>query len=264
MSQKVRKHLTPSTMIALLALVFAMTGGAFAASSDGGGSGSKASASTGRAASVTSLVAVAAKSKAKPKAKAGPRGPAGPKGATGATGATGPAGAAGTAGATGPAGAQGPAGPTGATGPAGAEGKEGTTGFTVTLPKGKTLTGDWAVEADLPGTGLAEGSAATTISFGIPLETAPEKVFIKVGEEPLSGSGCTGNVKEPGAEPGHLCVFASSELNAFEPHICPSGKTIIECASNEEGADRSGALIFALDKNPGLTILNGTWAVTAE
>jgi hypothetical protein len=72
MFSALRKHLTPGTFIALIALIFAMTGGAFAASSSGGGSGAKATASVTRGTSV----AAAAKSKAKP--KAGPRGPAGP------------------------------------------------------------------------------------------------------------------------------------------------------------------------------------------
>ena len=66
-----KKHLNPSTFIALLALVFAITGGAFAASGNGGGSGAKATASVGHS---TRLAAIA-KSKPKPKGKAGPGAP---------------------------------------------------------------------------------------------------------------------------------------------------------------------------------------------
>ena len=94
MFQALRKHLTPSTFIAFVALVFAVTGGAFAAGSHGGGSPVQATASSGRVGSATPL-ATSAKSKGKSKSKAGPRGPAGPKGATGATGPAGPAGATG-------------------------------------------------------------------------------------------------------------------------------------------------------------------------
>ena len=179
-------------------------------------------ASSGRCASVTSL-ATAAKSKAKPKAKAGPRGPAGPKGATGAAGATGATGPAGATGATGPAGAGtlGATGATGPEGPTGPQGPPGTTGFTKTLPKGETENGDWAIEADLSGTGLETGSASTSVSFDIPLAAAPEAVYVapptekeeEKGEFPSDPIGCTGNVEEPGAEAGHLCVFARSELN---------------------------------------------------
>jgi hypothetical protein len=63
----------------------------------------------------------------------GATGAQGPKGDTGATGATGSAGAKGDTGATGPAGPQGPAGAkgdTGAAGPAGAKGDTGATGAT--------------------------------------------------------------------------------------------------------------------------------------
>ena len=41
MFSAIRKHLIPRTFMAFVALVFAMTGGAFAASSNGGGSGAK-------------------------------------------------------------------------------------------------------------------------------------------------------------------------------------------------------------------------------
>jgi hypothetical protein len=110
MFQALRKHVTPATVMAFVALVFAVTGGAFAAGSHGGGSGlgsgSKATAST--------TLATAAKSKSK--TKAGARGPAGPAGKTGPAGATGPPGPAG------PGGAQGSQGPAGAAGAAGAAG----------------------------------------------------------------------------------------------------------------------------------------------
>jgi hypothetical protein len=121
MFQRVRKHLTPSTFIALIALVFALTGGAFAAT--GGGSGG----------SHGTLMASAAK-KSKQKSTS-TRGPVGPKGATGATGATGPAGA------TGPVGAQGPAGTNGTngTGTPGEPGKEGTPGKEGESVKSKSL-----------------------------------------------------------------------------------------------------------------------------
>ena len=113
--KRITKHITPATVLAFVALVFAITGGAFAAT--GGNSGGPSHAT---------LTASAAKSKAKSKTKAGPRGPAGPKGATGATGAAGPAGA------TGPGG---PTGPAGGTGPAGTNGSNGTNGESVTLAK---------------------------------------------------------------------------------------------------------------------------------
>lgn len=269
MFQSIRKHLSPTTVVAFVALVFAMTGGAFAASGGGGGAGK----ATGGQASTNVVVATMAKSKAKPKAKAGPRGPAGPagkNGANGANGATGPQGLAGAKGETGAAGTNGTngTGTEGKEGPEGKEGKEGKTGFTETLPKGKTLQGDWAIEAQLAGTGIADGSATSSISFGIPLATAPVSVYIKAGENAPTGSGCTGSVGEPGAEPGYLCVFGQYELNVGTgyPKICAVTTPSLNCLEGSEGegtADLSGAFIGVLDKSAGLLYLNGTWAVTA-
>lgn len=93
-------------VIAVVALVFAMFGGAYAANHPEGG---KATAS--------------AKAKKGPR---GPRGKTGPTGPQGLPGANGKDGAAGAAGPTGPAGATGPTGPTG-----------------TTLPSGMTETGIW-------------------------------------------------------------------------------------------------------------------------
>ncbi len=120
----IRRQLSPATAMAFVALVFALTGGAFAATG-GGGSPSHAT-----------LTASAAKAKAK--TKAGPRGPAGPKGAPGATGATGPAGATGPQGPAGPAGAAGAKGENGA---AGTNGTNGTNGTSVTSIESKTKIG---------------------------------------------------------------------------------------------------------------------------
>jgi Collagen triple helix repeat (20 copies) len=183
-----RKHVNPASILALVALVFAATGGAFAATGGGGSSSSHAT-----------LTATVAKSKSK--AKASPRGPAGPKGATGATGPVGPVGPTGPTGATGATGT-GTNGTNGENGKDGAPGKngesvtntklaigsaacpEGGAEFKVgsgtatkactgekgvlhpgeTLPPGATETGAWAVELH------AEGEQAIVpVSFNIPL-----------------------------------------------------------------------------------------------
>jgi hypothetical protein len=131
MFQKLRNHLSYANVAATMALVFALTGGAVAATShSGGGSPSKATAS------VTPVATVAAKKKSKVPA----RGPAGPKGATGAAG---PAGAAGPVGATGPGGLQGPAGTNGTngTGTQGEKGEKGEAGAAGESVKNKAYTG---------------------------------------------------------------------------------------------------------------------------
>jgi hypothetical protein len=101
MFHRVRRHLNASTFIALLALVFAVTGGAFAATGAGKGNGGS---------NTHSLAAHAAKS------KRGPRGPQGPAGAPGKEGKEGKQGPAGPAGAKGETGATGASGATGAAG----------------------------------------------------------------------------------------------------------------------------------------------------
>jgi hypothetical protein len=264
MFQALRKHLTPSTFIAFLALVFAFTGGAFAASSHGGDAGSKATASAARGTSV----AAAAKSKAKPKVKAGPRGPAGPAGATGPAGAAG----VGTAGAAGPQGPQGPAGAAGAkgeTGPAGTNGTNGTngtTGFTETLPPEQTETGVWVEPQGVEYPTAHTNFIYVPLSFAIPLEAELEASnvhFIEPNATPPAG--CKGNVAKPEATPGNLCVFAAVNEgngpgNRFTPSFLnPTGKT-------PAVASKTGTLIsFEVDEAyEEAASARGTWAVTAE
>jgi hypothetical protein len=205
MFSAIRTRFSYSNVAATMALVFALTGGAFAATShpSGGSTGSKASAS------VTPVATVAKAKKVAPKST---RGPAGPKGTTGATGPAGPAGATGPAGGTGPQGPQGNAGSSGSNGEKGEPGAsvtsakasttecpEGGTKFTAangtskacngkegspwtaggTLPPEKTETGAWSfgpiAQASIP-----EGGSLIVMvaSFAIPLANS------------LSGAGC--------------------------------------------------------------------------
>ncbi|HWX44733.1 MAG TPA: hypothetical protein VNY52_05365 [Solirubrobacteraceae bacterium] len=242
-------------MIASLALVFAMTGGAYAA---------------GR-------VLITSTKQISPKVLKALKGNAGAPGANGAAGAAGPQGPGGAQGAGGPTGPIGPQGAKGETGPKGENGTNGTTGFTETLPKGKTLKGDWAIEANVPGVGPLEGSASSDISFGIPLTASPAVAYIPAPTEeqkekhefPTPPAGCSGTFEDPGAEEGHLCVFGSFEHNHNgEPYICASGNLIL-CLSGgggglNEGADPTGAVISVLGQSAGVILFSGTWAVTAE
>ena len=267
---KIKKHFTPSTAIAIIALVFAATGGAFAATGGGGQS------------HATTLTASAAKAKAK--TKAGPRGPAGPKGATGAAGAAGAqgpqgpagpaggagakgenggAGATGSNGATGATGARGANGTLGTTGPTGATGSTGMTGYTETLPSGKTETGVWSVFASTKE--HEEVFDEIPISFPIPLKTRAQKAeFFTVSEiekNEFRATGCKGPSAEPTAPTGVLCVYAEEEENTFAQATQVSGPG----GSEESGT--SGAFIFyriGESGNAGRVVAHGTWAVTAE
>src|SRR5450759_3972001 len=93
---RTRIHLTPSTVIATLALVFAMTGGAYAASKY----------------LITSTKQISPKVLKSLKGKAGKPGANGAQGLAGAAGPQGPGGAAGAKGAPGAAGGGGKAGTT--------------------------------------------------------------------------------------------------------------------------------------------------------
>jgi hypothetical protein len=272
-----RKHATPGTFIALLALVFALTGGAFAATG-GVGSGNGGGGGRGGSDDHASPGLVAISSKVKPKAKVGPRGPAGPAGKTGAggpAGATGPAGASGPAGATGPGGPQGPAG-TGAEGKEGKEGKEGPKGLEgkqgvihpgETLPTGASETGTWGGNVNTTETYLP-------ISFPIPLAKALGAAAVHVigpgeGEKEehenaaIIAGECSGTYVAPGAGSGNLCVFitpefsGATELTIFNLNTNPVG-------SAGPGAATTGAeLLINLTPTPAEGQLAlGSWAVT--
>jgi hypothetical protein len=244
MLSAIRSRFNATSLVAVLALVFAMTGGAYAANHF-------LITSTKQ---ISPKVLKALKGKPGANGANGAQGPAGPAGATGPGGPQGPPGAIGKEGAS---------GKEGAPGKEGKEGKAGTTGFTKTLPKGETETGAWAVTGHLPGTGTLEGSAATAISFNIPLAASAKPIYVKAGEE--TPPGCAGNVKEPGAEAGNLCVFAAMEFNNLPVRICPASTLLVECLlAGGEGTDPSGADIGVLDKEAGFVALNGTWAVTAQ
>jgi len=145
----------------------------------------------------------------------GPTGPTGPTGPAGATGATGPAGA------TGPQGVTGAAGAPGATGPAGKTGATGATGTVAkTLGIGQQERGGWSATINVSAGG-PQSQASGVVSFPIPLSVKqgvsnipPAKTGLHVRymnekevEEPETHPGCTGNVQEPNAEPGWLCVY---------------------------------------------------------
>jgi collagen triple helix repeat protein len=271
-----RKHFNATTILAILALVFAMTGGAFAASKY----------------LITSTKQIKPNVLKQLQGKAGARGP---QGSAGPGGAQGPAGADGKEGASGKEGLR---GPQGATGPA------GQTGFTETLPSEATEKGEFSVVGNVPGPGIFEGALLGSVSFNIPLSAPLEpshvhyirqngKEYFVEGEHVMerTSTECTGNTETPTAPPGNLCIYASGEGNiepAFEipgepgvafPSICrlglfnkgsgfgaPGTTSVVECigAPALKGADVTGFGIGAFAKAKGLMELWGTWAVTAK
>lgn len=227
-------------VISVIALVFAMFGGAYAANNSGG----KATASA--------------------KAKKGPRGPKGAKGATGAAGPQGPAGANGKDGAAGAAGKEGPKGATGAAGP---EGSPWTAGGT--LPPGETETGVWGggpTSVVVEATTYTAESGSFPISFTIPLAAPIEETNVILvpfvgtvdehcddGAEPAPGPG------NPEADPGYLCVFQGG----FGTFVFGQPTTVTR-PEGGEGAAVNGATVSAVAPGPVLKgVMKGGWAVTA-
>jgi hypothetical protein len=233
---------TAGLLVAVVALVAALTGAAFAA----GG--------------LTKQQEKQVKKIAKKYA-----GKRGAKGAPGATGAAGPAGP------VGPAGKNGTNGTNGADGTNGTNGESvnlgtatsgecpsggvtvqvgsksatkksvcnGVTGFTETLPSGKTETGNWEVES----------GGLVALSFNIPLAQAPEAVhFLKEGEGETTD--CPGTAAEPEAKPGNLCLYTLIGEAVFTAEF----NTNVPGTINKEGA------IVQFVSGQAL----GTWAVTAK
>lgn len=222
-------------VIAVIALVFAMIGGAYAASGNGGG---KATAS-------------AAKGPRGPRGPKGPKGPAGPQGPQGPAGPAGAPGLKGLNGATGATGATGPTGPTGAKGAAGLPGAKGATGaagaegspWTAggTLPSGETETG---VYSTVPAS--EAGFQVLPLSFPIPLAAPPGNMtYVPAGEEEVEG--CPGTFVAPQADPGYLCIYSGGAINSEKGGNIPlaNGVLAIFTITEAEGFDRGSFAVTA-------------------
>ena len=244
MLSKIRKHATYTNVAMTLALMFAMSGGAYAAGK----------------------IVITSTKQISPKVLKAL------KGANGKEGAQGPAGSAGPVGPGGPAGAQGPAGKDGAQGIQGEKGERGEPGsegspWTATgkLPSGKSETGTWAYVGSKENE--AKGTAA--ISFTLPLEKAPQVEFVYAEKQ---GAHCVGSATEPTAPKGYLCVYDGDpeELAPGVPGTVKFlGFTNGESFPPSEGSSKEGALLHLetveIGKSPiPYALAEGTWIVTAE
>jgi len=286
MMQGLRGRLTYANIVATLALVFAMSSGAYAASKY----------------LITSTKQIKPSVLSTLKSKPGP---------AGTTGSTGPQGAAGSQGPQGPQGPSGGKGENGSTGTAGANGtsvtskekasgtlgtcKSGGSEFTAaegkityacngspwtaggTLPVGASETGVWTL-----GEATAPSSALAAISFPIPLaaplENEPEcgvaghpACHVHIFEGTSAPTGCilteTVNAfKETetrlSAASGTLCVWVNTHLG-LTSKLTAAQLTPVDPEAEETnlGAGKTGAVLYA----PGVAAeakATGTWAVT--
>jgi Collagen triple helix repeat (20 copies) len=274
MFSKLRDRMgTAGLVVAVIALVFAMLGGAYAATSS-----SKKKFVT------------------KPEAVAIAKQYAGKPGAPGAAGPTGPAGPQGAAGAKGNPGEKGEKGENGKNGKNGENGENGspwTAGGTLPPSTAKgcpcTETGTWSTGA----VNVKKGEFDVPISFPIPLAadlTAPTvleptlalqvhyiyKVSGKNTErfvnwsvpelEEVESTACTGSVAEPTAKPKNLCIYEGKN-EAFETVAGFGGRPIsnsdIRVSPNESapGASKVGAFL-RLNASAESAQAAGSWAVT--
>lgn len=264
----IRKRLSYTNLVLTLALVLAMSGGAYAA-------GQYLITSTKQ---ISPRVLAALKGKPGTKGANGTQGPAGPQGSAGPAGGRGEKGESGETGPTGPTGPAGLAGVRGAVGPRGPDGAAGPEGspWTAggTLPAGQTEKGMWSMTVP-PAFGL--DVTVTSISFGIPLAAAPAGHYItsngdeivenestfEYEEVPLSTQtkqACPGTGAAPAAEAGALCVYATGETLANIGNTREEDKGVPPYIALAPTA--FGAVIDGGDGKPG-AYAEGTWAVTA-
>jgi hypothetical protein len=287
MFSRVRRHATYTNVALTIAVLFAMTGGAYAAKKYVITSTKQISPSVikklqGKAGAPGTPGAPGAKGAPGEKGERGEKGEKGEKGATGGTGpagSTGPAGGIGPAGTTGPAGATGPTGAKGTTGSAGTTGPSGTTGpagekgttgpegvcstSNCTLPKGASLKGTWSVQGTIISIQTVFHAAFGPISFSIPLASPPEVFIIEKGEKGTGAGTCptTSSSANPEAETGNLCVFVSHVEGAV-PFMGVTFDYLNPGSEELEGSSKQGVQLLLITESGHTPVAYGTWAVT--
>lgn len=258
MFKSMHRHVNATSVVAVIALLLAMTGGAYAAG-------------VIKITSIKQISPKVVKQLQGKTGKAGANGVPGPAGASGPQGAAGPQGPGGAGGAKGETGSQ---GPQGVPGNPGKEGKKGETGSPWpaggTLPEGATETGVWRF-------GPVAGSNTTVAvaSFPIPLAKALDEEHVHVinskGEEILFGEPPTtvpptkcgepvGTAAAPKAASGNLCIYITS-LTQAETY----SQGVQDPTTSNIGAATSGAFLqFIGEGQKSQTSMGGqgTWAVT--
>jgi hypothetical protein len=249
MFTRISRRFTYVNVAMTVALVFAMSGGAYAAGKY----------------LITSTKQIS------PKVLKSLQGKTGKAGANGAPGPAGPTGPGGAAGANGKDGVNGVNGQDGAPGPKGDQGEPWTAGGT--LPAGKTETGTWTYNLETEG----ESGQLVSVSFPIPLaeplEGGTVHYILVNGKEwdfgtetEVTSSECLGSVSAPKAAVGNLCVYASA-LGTIEGFQVPAPSAITNPSKPQTGTPTLGASANGAILQWGpmkLKMGYGTWAVTAE
>jgi hypothetical protein len=225
-----RSRVSSAHVLAFVAVVLSLSGGAYAAAKIGSkdirtGAVASRAIKNGSVSSKELSVGV--------RRALSRRGPAGPRGATGSRG---------------PGGSRGPTGPRGRTGSTGPAGPAGT--FADALPASRTTRGTYAVA----GTGAAESSE----SFAFALASAPAVHFVAAGSG--APAECPGNATTPAAAAGHLCVYEAARTGTV------SSLTLFDPTQGlDAGTGKASRFGFGvrLTGAEGAIRSTGSWAVTA-
>jgi hypothetical protein len=251
---------TAGLIVAVVALVLALTGAAFAASG----------ALTGKQKKEVEKIAKKYAGKQGAPGAAGPAGAAGPKGDIGAAGQNG---AAGPEGKQGIPGVQGNPGASVTNTPVptssatcnhqgGAEFKVGAGGPTTacngnpaeypeTLPSGRSETGVWSLPGFVAKPGIEEFFVPVTFPLKLSFTPSVKWVPSAEAETPGAVAGCPGTRTEPEAEAGNICFYAfgaTSFVGPIQAAIEPKSGVILDLGY--EGTETEAAAY-------------GTWAVKA-
>jgi hypothetical protein len=236
MLKTISKRFTYANVAATLALLFAMTGGAYAANK----------------LLITSTKQISPKVLKALKGASGKNGAAGPAGPAGAPGV-------GTAGAVGPQGPAGGAGEKGIQGEKGEKGEQGVKGAAGSpwtaggkLPLNATETGTWSLTIGKAIFGVVFGQGVAPISFTVPLAAAVAEANIKI--EPVGYKGteeeCPGTAANAEAASGFLCIYEASD------------ETEAPAELREIRATTPNGVVLSVFSEKEGHAAYGTWAVT--
>ena len=142
----------------------------------------------------------------------------------------------------------GPRGPQGERGVQGVQGPQGPAGpITGVLPSGVTLRGTYGIAAR-----STANSVQAPISYGLALPSDPAIHYVpSAGPAPVQ---CPGNVDNPQALAGNLCVYA---------YVASGTTSVLVDFPAGTGSARFGAIVQGNTAASVDAIVKGTWAVTA-
>lgn len=170
----------------------------------------------------------------------------------------------------GPRGAQGPPGEKGDKGDQGEQGPPGASVFDGgTIPSGTTITGAWGGRYITAVPGNQQNSYLLTYSFPLPAPQRLTDSRVNFGANTASPVGdadpaCTGSVANPTAPANKVCIYSNEGPNGTRSNSTLTGFKL-SAAGVATDADAYGFTVRIVDAGtvPGTLRAEGTWAYTA-